>query len=42
MRRRVRFLVLALTAGITVLQISACAARFLGDFLGDAIVLGAV
>ncbi len=42
MRHRIKFLVLTAACGMTVFQISACAARFLGDFLGDAIVLGAV
>ncbi len=42
MRQRMKFFVLGLATTAVVLQISACAARFLGDFLGDAIVLGAV
>lgn len=42
MKSRIKFLMLTLSAGLVVLQISACAARFLGDLVGDAIVLGAV
>ena len=42
MRQRIKFALLGLASGLTLLQVSACFARFLGDFVGDSIILGAV